>query len=101
MIPSSALTYCSDERETTTKRLEELEGDCSSLRSQLVEMRSEREMAEGERKEIETKTTEEKELRDAEVQRLETELSSKQEDLQAKDKLIQKVGTQTHRLLVE
>ena len=57
-------------------------------------------MAEGERKEIETKTTEEKELRDAEVQRLETELSSKQEDLQAKDKLIQKVGTQTHTLLV-
>ena len=49
---------------------------------------------EEERKELESKTTEEKELReqrDSEVQRLEGEITSKMEDIQAKDKLIQKV----------
>ena len=84
----------SDERDSTTKKVEELERECCSLQSQLSESQAAREKVEEERKELESKTTEEKELReqrDSEVQRLEGEITSKMEDIQAKDKLIQKV----------
>ena len=84
----------SEERDSTTRKLEELDGECSSLKTQLSEAQAAREKVEGERKELETKTTEEKELReqrDTEVQRLAGEIASKAEDIQAKDKLIQKV----------
>ena len=82
----------SDERETTTKKVEELSNECSYLQSQLVEAQAARERIEGERRELETKTTEEREERDNAVQQLKAEVASKQEDILAKDKLIQKVG---------
>ena len=81
----------SDEKETTTKKIEELSNECSYLQSQLVEAQAARVRVEGERKELETKTTEERVEHDTTVQRLEAEVASKQEDIQAKDKLIQKV----------
>ena len=82
---------CSDEKETTTKKIEELSNECSYLQSQVVEAQTAKEKVEVERRELETKTTEEKEERDTKVQRLEAEVASKQDDIQAKDKLIQKV----------
>ena len=84
----------SEERDSTSKKVEELESTCGSLKTQLSEVQAAREKAEGERKELETKASEEKKLkeqRDSEMKRQEGELASKVEDIQAKDKLIQKV----------
>jgi hypothetical protein len=74
--------------------VEELERECCSLQSQLSESQAARKEEEEERRKLESKTTEEKKLReqqDSEVQRMEGDIASKTEDLQAKDKLIQKV----------
>ena len=90
----NSLSYCSEERDSTTKKVEELERECCSLQSQLSDAQAAREKAEGERREFETKATEEGEMReqrDSEIQRLEGEIASKTDDIQAKDKLIQKV----------
>ena len=86
---------CSEERESTARKIEELEGECSSLQSQLVETQAARERAEEERRDLETKITEERQVRDTETQQMEAEVASKQEDIQAKDKLIQKVNNDT------
>ena len=89
----------SEERDSTTRKVEELERECCSLQSQLSDAQSAREKAEEERRELETKATQEGELReqrDGEVQRLEGEIASKIEDIQAKDKLIQKVKESCH-----
>ena len=81
----------SEEKESTTKKIEELQSECDSVRSQLAEVQAARDRAEGEKKELEAKMSEEKEQRESEMQRLEADASSRQEDIQAKDKLIQKV----------
>lgn len=81
----------SDERESTTKKIEELSNECSYLQSQLVEAQTSKEKVEEETRKLETKMTEEKKEHDAAVQQLGTEVASKLEDIQAKDKLIQKV----------